>query len=217
VRDVCFNNDGTRFLSTGYDKNIRLWDTETGTCLKSFSTGKVGAPASWVARGAGLPAAPCPCRPPPPLFLFPRPAAPSCRPLLQVFYCVKFHPQSDRQNVFMAGCHDKKIYQFDTDTGAHGAARRGGWWLAGPSRFACLVAALLAHLCIWALPALPTSSCCAAAWPSVCGPGRRRRGAGVQLPPGAREHRYLHRRGPVRLEGRQGGAGTPLRMRRGPE
>ncbi|KAG2485153.1 hypothetical protein HYH03_016139 [Edaphochlamys debaryana] len=41
VRDVCFSNDGRRFLSTGYDKNIRLWDTETGQCIKSFSTGKV--------------------------------------------------------------------------------------------------------------------------------------------------------------------------------
>ena len=42
VRDVCFSNDGRRFLSTGYDKNIRLWDTETGQCIKSFNTGKVG-------------------------------------------------------------------------------------------------------------------------------------------------------------------------------
>ncbi|PNW84243.1 hypothetical protein CHLRE_04g226450v5 [Chlamydomonas reinhardtii] len=41
VRDVCFSNDGRRFLSTGYDKNIRLWDTETGQCIKSFNTGKV--------------------------------------------------------------------------------------------------------------------------------------------------------------------------------
>lgn len=40
VRDICFSNDGRQFLSTGYDKNIRLWDTETGTCLKTFNTGK---------------------------------------------------------------------------------------------------------------------------------------------------------------------------------
>lgn len=74
VRDICFSNDGRRFLSTGYDKNIRLWDTETGQVVQTFNTGKV-------------------------------------------FYCVKFHPGSDRQHVFMAGCQDKKIHQFDTGTG----------------------------------------------------------------------------------------------------
>ncbi|EFJ39885.1 hypothetical protein VOLCADRAFT_78216 [Volvox carteri f. nagariensis] len=35
----------------------------------------------------------------------------------KVHYCVKFHPGDDRQNVFMSGCQDKKIYQFDADTG----------------------------------------------------------------------------------------------------
>eukprot|EP01117_Protostelium_nocturnum_P014553 TRINITY_DN5544_c0_g1_i4.p1 TRINITY_DN5544_c0_g1~~TRINITY_DN5544_c0_g1_i4.p1 ORF type:complete len:448 (-),score=75.62 TRINITY_DN5544_c0_g1_i4:44-1387(-) len=40
VRDICFSNDGRRFLSTGYDNNINLWDTETGECIGSYSNGK---------------------------------------------------------------------------------------------------------------------------------------------------------------------------------
>lgn len=30
VKDICFNNDGTKFLSAAYDRQIKLWDTETG-------------------------------------------------------------------------------------------------------------------------------------------------------------------------------------------
>ncbi|KAJ6981446.1 hypothetical protein NC653_024747 [Populus alba x Populus x berolinensis] len=41
VRDISFCNDGSKFLTAGYDKNIKYWDTETGQVISSFSTGKI--------------------------------------------------------------------------------------------------------------------------------------------------------------------------------
>ena len=32
-------------------------------------------------------------------------------------YCVRFNPDEDKQNIFLTGCADKKIYQFDINTG----------------------------------------------------------------------------------------------------
>jgi pre-mRNA-processing factor 17 len=72
VRDITFSNDGRRFVSCGYDKNVHVWDTETGKVIRTFNTGKV-------------------------------------------HYCVTLHPE--KQNMLMSGCGDKKIYQFDIDTG----------------------------------------------------------------------------------------------------
>jgi WD40 repeat protein len=33
VRDICFNNDGSQFLTAAYDRYCKLWDTETGRNL----------------------------------------------------------------------------------------------------------------------------------------------------------------------------------------
>lgn len=74
VRDICFNNDGTRFLTCSYDRYIKLWDTETGQCLGAYTTKK-------------LP------------------------------YCVKFHPDADKQNIFIAGQADKQAVQWDIESG----------------------------------------------------------------------------------------------------
>lgn len=40
VRDICFNRHGERFISSGYDRAIKLWDTETGQCIRKFSNRK---------------------------------------------------------------------------------------------------------------------------------------------------------------------------------
>ncbi len=41
VRDITFNNNGSQFLSSGYDKGLRLWDAETGQCIRKFNSRRV--------------------------------------------------------------------------------------------------------------------------------------------------------------------------------
>ena len=36
VRCVCFNPDGRRLASSSMDRTVRLWDTETGACVKAL-------------------------------------------------------------------------------------------------------------------------------------------------------------------------------------
>eukprot|EP00128_Syssomonas_multiformis_P010502 Colp12_sorted_trinity150504_noHs@20818 len=74
VRDVNFNNDGTKFLSCGYDNMVKLWDTETGQCISKFTNNRTP-------------------------------------------YCCKFNPKPDRQHMICAGTSDKKIMQWDINTG----------------------------------------------------------------------------------------------------
>ncbi|XP_073531953.1 pre-mRNA-processing factor 17 isoform X1 [Phyllobates terribilis] len=74
VRDICFNNAGTQFLSAAYDRYLKLWDSETGQCISRFTNRKVP-------------------------------------------YCVKFNPDPDKQNLFVAGMSDKKIVQWDSRSG----------------------------------------------------------------------------------------------------
>ena len=41
VRDISFAFEGEKFYSVGFDTNIRLWDTETGKIISSFSNNKL--------------------------------------------------------------------------------------------------------------------------------------------------------------------------------
>ena len=42
VRSINFNNTGNQFLSAGFDRMTRLWDTETGQAVGTFSNRKMG-------------------------------------------------------------------------------------------------------------------------------------------------------------------------------
>lgn len=66
VKDVAFSNNGEQFLSAGYDRYIKLWDTETGDVVHRFTSRKIP-------------------------------------------FCVKFHPDHNKQHLFVAGTSDKKI------------------------------------------------------------------------------------------------------------
>lgn len=74
VRDIDFNARGTQFVSAGYDRYLKLWDTETGNVISRFTSRKVP-------------------------------------------YCVKFHPDYNKQHLFVCGTSDKKILCWDTRSG----------------------------------------------------------------------------------------------------
>ncbi|KAJ3529847.1 hypothetical protein NM208_g9578 [Fusarium decemcellulare] len=73
LSDICFNASGTQFLSSSYDRMIKLWDTEKGVCVSKFTTGKTP-------------------------------------------HVIKFNPDPEHANEFLAGMSDKKIVQFDIRT-----------------------------------------------------------------------------------------------------
>jgi pre-mRNA-processing factor 17 len=47
VVDVDFSPDGTHFLTASYDRQMKIWDTETGTCTGRYSTGSTPHVVRW--------------------------------------------------------------------------------------------------------------------------------------------------------------------------
>lgn len=70
IRDICFNSDGSRFMSCSYDRYIKLWDTETGQVISRHTSKKIP-------------------------------------------YCVKIHPEKDKENEVVVGQHDKLVVTWD--------------------------------------------------------------------------------------------------------
>ena len=54
VRDICFTNDGRRFVTCSYDRYLKLWDTETGECISAFTNKKVRRPRDRSAQPSDL-------------------------------------------------------------------------------------------------------------------------------------------------------------------
>ena len=59
VRWVDFGPDGTTFLSASFDRNVKLWDTETGKCLGNYSKGSVPFQAVWAPTDSNVFLSPC--------------------------------------------------------------------------------------------------------------------------------------------------------------
>ncbi|KAK3065228.1 hypothetical protein LTR53_018264, partial [Teratosphaeriaceae sp. CCFEE 6253] len=47
VADVDFSPDGTRFLTASYDRQMKVWDTESGACTGRYSTGATPHVVRW--------------------------------------------------------------------------------------------------------------------------------------------------------------------------
>ncbi|KAF0987977.1 hypothetical protein HZS_6170 [Henneguya salminicola] len=73
IKDMCFDNDGKRFLTSSLDRYVKLWDTETGSCIARFTTNKIAN-------------------------------------------CVRFNPDEDKQNMFIAAMADKKMVTWDINS-----------------------------------------------------------------------------------------------------
>ena len=69
----------------------------------------------------------------------------------RMFFTAVFHPDDDKQNVVLAGCADKKVHQWDADTGDlvqvwHARAARDSSFMTNGCAPECLSSAQLAGL-----------------------------------------------------------------------
>ena len=97
VKDICFNNSGDKFLSCAYDRYCKLWDTETGKNNDKYFILCVFFHSFCLVRLSFH------------LFCCDLGDCISRFTSKKVPYCIKFHPEEDKQHLFVAGTSDKKI------------------------------------------------------------------------------------------------------------
>lgn len=117
IKDAQFNNSGTEFCSTSYDRYIKIWDTETGQWsnlsylyefLSEIAAGlrTVGPTTSAVGPGTQVLNKTTYAT----MVTF----AGECKSRLttgKVPFCAKYNPDDDKQHFLLTGMQDKKVIQ----------------------------------------------------------------------------------------------------------
>ena len=113
-----FPGSGHLLLSAGLDAKVKIWDVgTTGKCMRTYLGHEKGVrDICFTNDGRKFLTTGYDKR----IKLWDTETGQVVRTLSSgkmLGYCVKFHPDEDKQNLVLAGCSDKKIYQFDTETG----------------------------------------------------------------------------------------------------
>ncbi|KAL5518583.1 hypothetical protein ACEPAH_266 [Sanghuangporus vaninii] len=112
-----FPNTAHLFLSGSMDTKIKLWDIyTTGNCLRTFM-GHTKAVKDLCFSNDGRRFLSCGYDRQ--MKLWDTETGQCIKRFSngKIPYCIKFHPDDDKQNIFLAGMSDKKIIQYDIDSG----------------------------------------------------------------------------------------------------
>ncbi|KAJ3014176.1 pre-mRNA-processing factor 17 [Thoreauomyces humboldtii] len=112
-----FPNSAHMFLSAGMDNKVKLWDVyHDRRCLRTFD-GHSKAVRDITFNNDGTKFLSASYDKYIKLWDTETGKCISSFTTKRIPYCVKFNPDPDKQNVFLTGCADKKIYQFDINSG----------------------------------------------------------------------------------------------------
>lgn len=51
VKDICWNRDGSKFISCGFDKTVRVWETGSGKMLYKYDVPELPFCVKWTPLG----------------------------------------------------------------------------------------------------------------------------------------------------------------------